>query len=174
MKARSLIYLGIYALLGIFIAKKLVFQYQFGEDGINLLPINIFEFVLFALALLVVIITIFTFFRLAKKVKTTISGKVKSHIFISLIIASIILFLLLQNGYNQWIVPVALIIYGIIILNLNRLINSKFLFLAIAEIVLGITVLFVENNIWLFLSLGFGVFPILFGIIQLNKRKTIF
>jgi len=174
MKARALIYSGIYSILGIVLAKKLFFLYNYSEEGINLLPINFFEIFILGLAVLIAIITIFTFFRLAKKAKTTISGKVKSHIFISMIIASIILFLLLQNGYNQWIVPVALIIYGIIILNLNRLINSELLFLAIAEIALGIIVLFVENNIWLFLSLGFGFFPIIFGIIQLNKRKTIF
>lgn len=174
MKARALIYSGIYSILGIVLAKKLFFLYNSGEEGINLLPINFFEIFIFGLEVLIVIITILTFFRLAKKAKTTISGKVKSHIFISLIIASIILFLLLQNGYNQWIVPVALIIYGIIILNLNRLIKNELLFLAIIEIALGIIVLFVENNIWLFLSLGFGFFPILFGIIQLKKRKTIF
>ncbi|MCK4561790.1 MAG: hypothetical protein KAT78_02700 [Flavobacteriaceae bacterium] len=174
MKARILIYSGVYAILGILLAKKLVFFYNYGTEGITVLPINFFEILLFVLTILIVSITLLTIFILAKKREIKISNKIKMHLFLSLVVGGFILFLVLQFGYNQIFVSVILITYGTILLNLNRLIDNRLLFLAIAEIVLGIIILFVENNTWLFLILGLGVLPILFGMINLSKKKFIF
>jgi len=174
MKARMLIYSGIYALIGIILAKKLFFSYYYGDEGINLLPINFFEMVLFVMSILIVIITFLTVFISAKRRKIKIPIKVKRHLFFFFFIGGVVLTILLQYGYNSTLVPTALIIYGIIIIYFQRFLNSNLLLLALAELILGITLFFVENNTWLFLILGFGIFPILFGITELKKGKAIF
>ena len=59
-RSKTFVYSGIYALLGILLARQLVFQYQYAEMGANLLPISLFEIVLFSLAVLVFLISVIT------------------------------------------------------------------------------------------------------------------
>ena len=65
--SKGFIISGFYALLGIYIAKKLIFLYHFGEEGISLLPVNFFEILLFALAKFFFILSLITVYIIAKK-----------------------------------------------------------------------------------------------------------
>lgn len=171
MNYRSKIFIssGLFALLGILLARNLIYQYQIGEMGINQLPIDLFQILLFALAVLVFIISVVTAYFLARWSKTPISFKKRFHFLIPAFIGWIILFLLLSRNHIELIVPVALILYGLILFNLNRFVTSRLVYFAALLILLGLVALFVSGTPWLFLILGFSVLPVLFGIVLLRK-----
>lgn len=160
---------GIYSVLGIYFVKKLIFLYSYGEVGINLLPINLFEILLFAIAILIFFISTLTTFILIRKNKVKISLKKRLHFMMPFLIGFLVLFFLIHKNYNELIVPFAIFTYGISLLSFNRFSIYKFIYLGIALIILGILSFVLNSNGLLFLTLGFGVFPIIFGLIHLRK-----
>ena len=174
MNYRSKIFLlsGIYALVAIYFTKKLFFNYYFGEGGSNLLPINLFEIVIFSIALVTFVITLITISILVKRNTNPVSFKKRFNFLIPSLLGWIIIFLLLQQNMSTIVVPVSIIIYGLILLNLNRFVTSRLVYFGSSLILLGIISFFFPSNNWLFLSLGFGIFPILFGLILLRKSKA--
>ena len=163
---------GVYALVGIFIAKQLVFQYQNAEMGINLLPVSLFQILLFALAVLVLLLSLFTVRYLAKKNSSPIPFNKRFHLLIPSFVGMIVLYLLMDRNYQEFLVPVALVMYGLILLNMNRFVTSRLLLFGIALIVLGIVAYFFKGSHWFFAMLGFGILPILFGLILLRKGRV--
>ena len=174
MNYRSKIFIlsGIYGLISIFLAKKLFFNYYFGAEGTNVLPINLFEIVIFLLALVTFIITLITISIIVKRKTNPISFKKRFHFLIPSLLGWIIIFLMLQQNMSTIVVPVSIIIFGLILLNLNRFVTSRLVYFGLSLILLGIISFFLPSNNWLFLSLGFGIFPIVFGLILLRKSKT--
>ena len=171
MNYRSKIFIlsGIYGLRSIFLAKKLFFNYYFGAEGTNVLPINLFEIVIFLLALVTFIITLITISIIVKRKTNPISFKKRFHFLIPSLLGWIIIFLMLQQNMSTIVVPVSIIIFGLILLNLNRFVTSRLVYFGLSLILLGIISFFLHSNNWLFLSLGFGIFPIVFGLILLRK-----
>ena len=174
MNYRSKIFIltGLYALIAIFIAKKLFFNYYFGAEGSNVLPINLFEIVIFSIALVTFILTLITISIIVKRKTNPISFKKRFHFLIPSLLGWIIIFLLLQQNLSAIVVPVSIVIYGLILLNLNRFVTSRLVYFGLSLILLGIISFFFPSNNWLFLSLGFGIFPIVFGLILLRKSKV--
>ena len=174
MNYRSKIFIltGLYALIAIFIAKKLFFNYYFGAEGTNVLPINLFEIVIFSIALVTFILTLITIFIIVKRKTNPVSFKKRFHFLIPSLLGWIIIFLLLQQNLSAIVVPVSIVIYGLILLNLNRFVTSRLVYFGLSLILLGIISFFFPSNNWLFLSLGFGIFPIVFGLILLRKSKV--
>lgn len=174
MNYRSKIFIltGLYALFAIFLAKKLFFNYYFGAEGSNLLPINLFEIAIFSLALVTFILTLITISIIVKRKTNPISFKKRFHFLIPSLLGWIIIFLMLQQNMSTLVVPTSIIIFGLILLNLNRFVTSRLVYFGSLLILLGIVSFFLPSNNWLFLSLGFGVFPILFGIILTRKSKV--
>ena len=174
MNYRSKIFIltGLYALIAIFIAKKLFFNYYFGAEGSNVLPINLFEIVIFSIALVTFILTLITISIIVKRKTNPVSFKKRFHFLIPSLLGWIIIFLLLQQNLSAIVVPVSIVIYGLILLNLNRFVTSRLVYFGLSLILLGIISFFFPSNNWLFLSLGFGIFPIVFGLILLRKSKV--
>lgn len=174
MNYRSKIFIlsGIYGLISIFLAKKLFFNYYFGAEGTNVLPINLFEIVIFLMALVTFIITLITISIIVKRKTNPISFKKRFHFLIPSLLGWIIIFLMLQQNMSTIVVPVSILIFGLILLNLNRFVTSRLVYFGLSLILLGIISFFLPSNNWLFLSLGFGVFPIVFGLILLRKSKA--
>jgi hypothetical protein len=170
-RSKIFIYSGIYALLGILLARQLVFQYHYAEMGMNLLPINLFEILLFSLAVLVFLVSVITAYILARRSKTPISFKKRFNFLIPAFVGWIILFLLLTQNLAKLTVPVSLMLYGLILFNLNRFVTSRLIYLASILIVLGLLAFFFKNAPWLFLILGFSVLPVGFGIIARRQRS---
>jgi hypothetical protein len=139
--------------------------------GINQLPINFFEILLFALAVLVFLISVLTAYILARRGKTTISLKKRFNFLIPAFVGWIILFLLLDRNLIELIVPVSLILYGLILFNLNRFVTSRLVYFASLLVALGLAALIAGGKPWIFLILGFSVLPILFGLVLLKKSK---
>lgn len=174
MNFRSKIFFfsGIYALLGILLARQLIYQYHYAEMGVNLLPINLFEILLFSLAVLVFLISVLTAYILARRSKNPISFKKRFNFLIPAFVGWIILFLLLARNHLELIVPVALIIYGLILFNMNRFVTNRLVFFASLLIFVGLLSLVIKGMPWLFLVLGFTVLPILFGFVLLKKSYS--
>ena len=174
MNYRSKIFLlsGLYALVAIYLTEKLFFNYYFGEGGSNVLPISFFEIVIFSIALITFIITLITISILVKRSTNPVSFKKRFNFLIPSLLGWIIIFLMLQQNMSTIVVPVSLIIYGLILLNLNRFVTSRLVYFGSSLILLGIISFFFPSNNWLFLSLGFGIFPIVFGLILLRKSKV--
>lgn len=174
MNYRSKIFIlsGLYALAAVFLAKKLFFNYYFGAEGSNVLPINLFEIVIFSIALFTFILILITISIIVKRKTNPVSFKKRFNFLIPSLLGWIIIFLMLQQNMSSIVVPVSIIIFGLILLNLNRFVTSRLLYFSVLLILLGIISFFLPSNNWLFLILGFGVFPIIFGLIVLRKSKT--
>lgn len=163
---------GIYGLVGVFIAKQMLYSYKFAEDGLNMLPVNIFEMMLMGLAILVLAISLTTIYIFKRKSSLRFSRKQRLHFYIPLVIGGIILFLVANKGYYHLIASVSLIYYGVFLLNLNRLIKTNIILFAIAQIILGLIAYFINNYSLLFLAFGFGVLQIIFGIYLIKRVKN--
>ena len=164
-RSKIFIFSGLYALLALFLAKKLFYSYNYGAEGINLLPINFFELILFALVVLTLLITLITISVLVKRSNHSISFKKRFHLLIPSFMGLIIIFLLFKGNYSNLIVPVSILIYGLILLNLNRFVTSRLLILGLLILLLGIIAFFINQWHWGLLILVFGILPILFGIL---------
>lgn len=173
MNYRSKIFMlsGLFAFCAIFLSKKLFFSYYFGDEGINLLPISLFELVIFAIAFLTFVIILISLGILVKRNADRPSFKKRFHFLIPCFMAWSILFLMLQQNLSAYLVPTSLVLYGMILLNLNRFVSSKLIYFGMSLCLLGVISYLVPNQNWLFLTLGFGVFPIIFGLVLLRKYK---
>jgi hypothetical protein len=169
-RSKIFIYSGVYALLGILLARQLIHQYQYAESGLNLLPIALFEILLFSLAVAVFLFSVVTAYILARRSKVPISFKKRFNFLIPAFVGWIILFLLLTQNLAELTVPVSLILYGLILLNLNRFVTSRLIYFASILVVLGLFAFFFKRAPWLFLILGFSVLPIGFGLIARRQR----
>jgi len=174
MNYRSKIFIlsGLYALIALFFVRKLFFGYYYGQEGISLLPINFFEIVLFSIAVFVFILVLITIAVLVKRNTSPLTFKKRFHFLIPSFMGWIIIFLLLDRNYADLVVPVAIIIYGLILLNLNRFVTSRLLYFAFSLLLLGTISFFLPAYQCVVLSLGFGVFPIIFGLILIRKGKV--
>jgi hypothetical protein len=174
MNFRSKIFIltGIYFLLGAWLARTLTFQYHHAEMGINLLPLNLFEMVLFAIAFLVFLATCLTIWFLTRKNKSPISMKKRFNFLIPSFVAWIILYLLLDRNHHELIIPVALVLFGLILFNLNRYVTSRLVYFSYSLMLLGVLAFIFREHPWEFLFLGFGLFPIIFGIIVARKKQV--
>jgi uncharacterized membrane protein len=168
-RSKIFIFSGIYALLGILLARELVHQYHYAEMGVNLLPINLFGILLFVLAFLVFLISTVTAYVLARRSKNPINFKKRFNFLIPAFVSWIILYLLLDRNLLELIVPVSLMLYGLILFNLNRFVTNQLVYFALLLILLGGVALFFRTAPWTFLVLGFSVLPILFGLFLLRK-----
>lgn len=174
MNYRSKIFIlsGLYALIALFFVRKLFFGYYYGQEGISLLPINLFELVLFAIAVFVFILILITIAVLVKRNTSPLTFKKRFNFLIPSFMGWIIIFLLLDRDYADLVVPASIIIYGLILLNLNRFVTSRLLYFAFSLILLGIISFFLPASKWMVLTLGFGVFPIIFGLILIKRGKV--
>jgi hypothetical protein len=139
--------------------------------GANVLPINLFEFVLFGIGMVVFLISVATAYVLARRSKVPISFKKRFNFLIPAFVGWIILFLLLTQNQSELTGPVALILYGLILFNLKRYVTSRLVYVASILIVLGLLAFFFNGRPWIFLILGFSVVPILFGLIARRQRS---
>ena len=168
-RSKIFIFSGLYALLAIFLAKKMYYDYYYGGLGLNQLPINLFEILLFALAVITILITFITISFLVKRSNQPVSFKKRFNLLIPSFMGLIIIFLLFNTDRDELVVPVAILIYGLILLNLNRFVTSRLVIFGLVILALGITAFFLTQLHWVLLILVFGILPILFGILTILK-----
>ncbi|MCA0933110.1 hypothetical protein LCM02_11655 [Lutimonas saemankumensis] len=162
---------GIYGLAATFVARQLFSNYYFGEFGLNVLPIDLFELLIFGWAFFAFLITLITISILVKRSTDPVGFKKRFNFLIPAFMSWIILFLLLKLNLSHIIVPIALGLFGLILINLNRFVSSKLMYMALLLILLGVVSFFLPKLNWLFIYTGFGILPIAFGLILLRKSK---
>ena len=180
LRGWSAILLGIYGLLIVYMVHMLTATYGDGFDGSSQLPIALLEIAIIVFAVIIVLISLITLLIRAKrsakrhneKLWGPLSKKFRFHALISLLLFIIILVIVANNGYYSIITPLLLLLYGIFLLNLNRLSSGNLKYLGFAEIILALMAYFIVDKEILFLGLGLGVFHMLYGVFTLVKAKS--
>ena len=170
-RSKLFILTGIYGLVATFVAELMFSNYYIGEFGLNVLPINLFEYLIFGWAFFAFLITLITISILVKRNTDPVGFKKRFNFLIPTFMSWIILFLLVKLNMSTIIVPVSLGLFGLILINLNRFVSSKLMYMAWILILFSVVAFFLPNMNWLFLYIGFGILPIVFGLILRRKSK---
>jgi len=169
VKSKILILIGIISLVGLFIGHKFMVSYNLDGEGVNLLPVNFFEFLLLVLSLLIVLIILIGSFLISKRQKVKISGKKKILIITSVVIVFTIIFYLLNTNNSELIAPISIICFGVLLFISNTVNKPSLTKLGVIELLLGLSAFVFSNNNLLIMAIGFGVLPIIFGVYHLKK-----
>jgi hypothetical protein len=168
---------GIYALIGAAIAIYISANHKNSYSGMSLIPISYLEYILFAIALIVLFFSVLTAFILSsKKAKKsgenlwdTTSKRLLINFAIPLFTGGFFCLILYQNNLIGLIAPSTLIFYGLACLNASKYTLGDIRYLGIVNILLGlIATQFVGYGLY-FWALGFGVLHIIYGTVMYNK-----
>ena len=171
---------GVYALIGAFLAKKLLgnyLNYDYTKNTIN--PNNI-EIKLIVIAILVALLSIITAYILTKKkalkegqtIWNATTKRLLFHFFIPLAAGGVFSLTMLNQGFYGFVAPATLVFYGLAVVNASNFTFSNVKYLGIAEIILGLISLNYIGYGLYFWAIGFGVFHIIYGTIMYVKEKT--
>lgn len=164
---------GIYALIGAFIAYRLVSSSQ---RGYLILDGEIFSLVvmdLFAVAFLSFLTGILLTTRKARKNGEKIwdasSKRLLINFLIPLITGGIYILLILDQGQYGETASLMLIFYGLALVNASKYTLSNIRYLGFIEIILGLICTAIPGyGFWLWV-LGFGILHIIYGVIMYIK-----
>ncbi len=168
------ILIGIYAIIGAFLAYRIVyiqFPSNYREEYINDILIQLF--VIGACVLILSLITIFLLtIKKARNEQKPIWGPGSKLLLINLLIplltGAILISTLTLRGYYGVISPAFLIFYGLALVNAAKYTRPEILGLGIVEIFLGlIAAIFPGYGLYLW-AVGFGVVHIIYGAIYLR------
>mgnify|MGYP001003430072 FL=1 len=168
---------GIYALIGAAIAIYILGNYKNSYSGMSLIPISYLEYLLIAIALIVLINSILTAFILSankakksgEKLWDATSKRLLINFTIPLFTGGFFCLVLYQNNLIGLIAPSTLIFYGLACLNASKYTLGDIRYLGILNILIGlIATQFVGYGLY-FWALGFGVLHIIYGTVLYNK-----
>lgn len=174
------ILIGIYALLGAYLAHQVIFidsLSAYPQDVLNEVLVQLF--VIASSVLLLSLITIFLLtIKKARKENKPLWGPGSKllllNLLIPLITGAILVATLTLRGYYGVISPSFLIFYGLALVNAAKYTRPEILGLGIVEILLGlIAAIFPGYGLYLW-AIGFGLVHIIYGGIFLrneNKQK---
>ncbi|MBJ2174196.1 hypothetical protein JBL43_08105 [Aureibaculum sp. A20] len=174
---------GTYALLGAFIAYKLLEDVNYNFDysteilKTNYTILGSLKNSLIGLALIVAFLSAITGYVLTKKkakknnenIWTPASRQLISSFAIPMITGGVFIFLLIERGIYGIAAPAALIFYGLALINASKYTLSQVRFLGVLEILLGLLALVFFGNGLLFWILGFGILHIIYGALMYFK-----
>lgn len=158
---------GVYALIGAYIAHKLI---QNNDNYIITLESNTFKLILLT-AFIVLFLSIGTALLLtigkAKKEGETVwnssSKRMLTNFLIPLVTGGVFGLLLLRNGSYGLIAPVTLIFYGLACVNASKYTLRDVRYLGITIIILGLLSTEFSGYALEFWALGFGLCHIIYG-----------
>jgi hypothetical protein len=168
------ILIGLYALIGAFLAYRLVyiqFASNYRQEYVNDVIVSIF-----IIGASVLILSLFTIFlltiRKAKKEQKPIWGTGSRLLLLNLLIplatGGILIIILTYRGYYGVISPSFLIFYGLALVNAAKYTRPEILGLGIIEIVLGLIAAILPGYGLYFWAFGFGVLHIVYGFVFLK------
>ena len=172
------ILVGIYALIGAYLAHYTIKSY-FINSGNNTVNPNNVELKLLLIALAVAIISIITAYILTKRKaksenQSLWNATVKRlffHFTIPLLAGGILSLELLNMGFYGLVAPITLIFYGIALINASNFTFSNIKILGLTEIILGlIAINYIGYGLY-FWAVGFGVFHIIYGAFMYFNEK---
>jgi hypothetical protein len=175
------ILIGIYALLGAFLAYQIVyiqFPSHYRQEYVNEALIQLF--VIGATVLILSLLTIFILtIKKARKEEKPLWGPGSKLLLLNLLIplltGAILISTFTLRGYYGIISPAFLIFYGLALVNAAKYTRPEILGLGIVEILLGlIAAIFPGYGLYLW-AIGFGVVHIIYGALYLrieSKEKA--
>jgi hypothetical protein len=171
------ILIGVYGLTTVYLVCLLTNSFYEGFAIFSQLPISFLEIGISILVTVTILLSFTTLWvrarRAAKKdnviLWNSLSKKLRFQTLIPILILAIILVIISNKGYYSFLTPLFLFFYGIVLLNLSRFAVVELKYLALAEIILAIVAFFILDKEIFFLSLGTGLFPILYGVLTFVK-----
>lgn len=175
LRGLSSILIGVYIFIGAISVKELLGGFITDESPIGFLSIENLDMVIGIVTLLVLIFSLLAVFygsrrnsrKLGHRIWNEPTKKSVWQTIVLFLFGYIIMFSLVNNGYFNYVVPVFLICYGILLSLLNY---SKFrpLFkFSITCMLLGVFVA-LFNDYWAHGLMGLGLMHVVFGILVRN------
>jgi hypothetical protein len=164
------ILIGIYALLGAFLADSLIFTTKiFGKlmGGNNLNDLIIIAVIILFLSLLTVFLLTYRRAKKAgKKIWNPGSRLMLLHLAIPLITGGILILIFIFRGVYEIVAPGCLIFYGLALINAAKFTRQEIFYMGLFQIALGILAALLPSLGLLFWALGFGVIHIIYGAVM--------
>ena len=170
---------GVYAIVGAFVGNYLINSYRNSNSSISLLPISFFEFLLVAVAALILILSLITAYILTRKkakqnnesIWNSASKRLLKSFLIPLIVGGLLCITLYQYNIIGLIAPFTLIFYGLACINASKYTIGNIYYLGMANVITGlIATQFIGYGLY-FWALGFGVFHIIYGTLMYIKYE---
>ena len=171
---------GIYALIGSFIAYRIVYLEK-SILGIREVYINENETIikLSIVAIIVLVLAIGTGFWLTvkkgglKNSRLTDEGfkNLLVNLLIPLIAGGLFILILVNRGFYSIVAPSFLIFYGLALINGSKYTFRDIRYLGIIEVILGLICALLPGYGLVFWAIGFGVMHILYGSIMYYKYE---
>jgi hypothetical protein len=139
-------------------------------------PEKQFILIVAGLVLLLSLVTSFAFSRQrAKKnnhdVWSPAAKRLMINMMIPLVAGGIVLLYLLINDLYQLLIPIALLFYGVSLLNAGKFSLDEVRHLGILQIMTGLVALWFPEFGLFFWILGFGILHIIYGFLMYNKYE---
>ncbi|GGF34270.1 hypothetical protein [Echinicola rosea] len=167
---------GIIALIGAFVAYRLVYSQWSYDTGVDEMSMLFRLMWIGGLTLVGAIAAGVLFTRnTARKNKQKLwdhpSKRLLVNLAIPIVSGGIFCVILLLKGNLEWIAPLTLVFYGLALINASKYTLGAIRSLGCAEIVLGLlAACFTGYGIW-FWAVGFGVLHIVYGLVMQLKYK---
>jgi hypothetical protein len=164
------ILVGIYALLGAFMAESIIYSNKlFGWLlGANVMfdLIYLAAIILFLSLLTVILLT----YRRAKKAGTKIwnpgSRLMLINLAIPLFAGGVVILIFVFKGFYEIAAPGCLIFYGLALVNAAKFTRQEIFFMGLIQVSLGILAALFPSLGLLFWALGFGIIHIIYGAVM--------
>jgi hypothetical protein len=169
---------GIFSLFFIYFIKFLLSNFSSATLGIGYLPISFFEILLVITTLLYIFISFLIITQINKKrrKKQHLEGwsfkakKIRNLYLFFLLIGGIIVYFLVYFGNLKLIIPSSLFIYGISCFLANKYTLGPSAFLGFLVFISAFLALIFPNLMFYIWGLAFGVFHIIYGILDTSKN----
>ena len=180
LKRYSGILLGFYGFAAVYMINILTSGESSGIELVSQLPLLFLQIGVTVTAVFFILISLFTLWIRAKitrkrkkqQFSVALTKKIRWQTLISLLVLLIIIILISNKGYFSLTTPLSLFFYGLFFLNLSRFSSKGLIYLAFAEIILAIAAYFIYDKEIIFLAAGFGLLPLLYGIVTFIKIKN--
>ena len=171
------IILGIISIIFIWTVQLILTDFSLGTEGIAMLPISFFEILITAFSFIYILISYFTITiinkRRRKKVRLKgwdLNSKKIRNIFLGfLITGGILTYYFVSEGYLKLIIPTSLILYGFTCFLTNKYTIGSSKILGLLIVLNGIAALLLPQFMFYLWGLGFGFYPIIYGIYFFKK-----
>ena len=171
---------GLYGLATVYMINILTSGERSGIELVSQLPLLFLQVGVTVIAVIFILISLFTVWIQAKrtaskndqKLWNALTRKIRWQTLISLLVLLIIIIMISNKGYFSLGAPLSLFFYGLFLLNLSRFSSKGLRYLALAEITLSIAAYVIYDKEIIFLYVGFGFVPILYGITTFIKTKN--
>ena len=158
---------GIYALIGGYFANAIIQKKQIVDYNTDRHSIALILFIAFMVLLMSIITAVYFSFKKAKKNNESLFNSSSKQVLISFLIpllaGATVLFLVLKTEHFRFLVPFALLFYGLASENASKYTYRNVRYLGIIMILLGILGFQFNEYSLLFWYLGFGISHIVYG-----------